>query len=87
MLRDRALADLRRSYDLWHKRERCGDECEQHGEHGMEPRRVCAQACRRCERACEELLAATKQSLRRLAGTLMRHRRGGAAGSPADHAR
>lgn len=25
----------------------CGDECEQHGQHGMEHCRVCAEACRR----------------------------------------
>jgi hypothetical protein len=36
---------------------RCGAECEKHaGEH--EHCRVNAESCRRCERACEELLAA-----------------------------
>lgn len=35
-----------------------GDECEQHAEHGMEHRRVCAEQCRRCEQACGELLQA-----------------------------
>ncbi len=36
----------------------CGDECEQHGEHGMKHCAICAEACRRCEQACQELLAA-----------------------------
>lgn len=36
----------------------CGDECERHGEQGMDHCRVCAEACRRCERACEGLLEA-----------------------------
>jgi len=36
---------------------RCGDECEQHGQHGMEHCRVCAEACRRCEQACHQLLS------------------------------
>ena len=36
----------------------CGDECERHGEHGMEHCRVCAEQCRRCEQACQELLSA-----------------------------
>ena len=36
----------------------CGDECEMHGEHGMDHCAVCAEACRRCEQACQELLAA-----------------------------
>lgn len=36
----------------------CGDECEEHGQHGMKHCAVCAEACRRCEQACEELLAA-----------------------------
>ena len=36
----------------------CADECEIHAAHGMEHCRVCAEECRRCERACEELLAA-----------------------------
>lgn len=35
----------------------CGDECERHA--GMhEHCRVCADSCRRCERACRDLLAA-----------------------------
>ena len=34
----------------------CGDECTEHGQHGMEHRRVCAEACRRCEQACNSLL-------------------------------
>jgi hypothetical protein len=34
----------------------CGDECEQHAH--MPHCRVCAEACRRCERACQELLDA-----------------------------
>ena len=36
----------------------CADECEIHAAHGMEHCRVCAEECRRCERACQELLAA-----------------------------
>ena len=34
----------------------CGDECEQHAEHGMQHCVVCAEQCRRCERVCQELL-------------------------------
>ena len=34
----------------------CGDECEKHA--GMhEHCRICAESCRRCERACEEAIA------------------------------
>lgn len=34
----------------------CGDECEQHGDmHGH--CKVCAEACRRCEKACADLLS------------------------------
>jgi hypothetical protein len=36
----------------------CGDECELHGNHGMEHCKVCAEECRRCEQACQELLDA-----------------------------
>jgi hypothetical protein len=36
----------------------CGDECERHGDHGMEHCKVCADECRRCEQACQELLDA-----------------------------
>ena len=36
----------------------CGDECERHSH--MPHCRVCAQACRRCERACQDLLDALK---------------------------
>jgi hypothetical protein len=35
-----------------------GDECERHGEHGMEHCTVCAEACRTCEEACGRLLDA-----------------------------
>ena len=35
----------------------CGDECEQHAEHGMEHCQVCAEACRRYESACNNLLS------------------------------
>ncbi len=35
----------------------CGDECEQHAQHGMEHCRVCTEACRRCEQACNTLLS------------------------------
>ena len=35
----------------------CGDECERHAPHYAHCR-VCTEACRRCERACEDLLAA-----------------------------
>jgi hypothetical protein len=35
----------------------CGDECERHA--GMHAHcRICAEDCRRCQRACESLLAA-----------------------------
>jgi hypothetical protein len=34
----------------------CGDECEQHSEHGMQHCKVCAEQCRRCEHACQQLL-------------------------------
>ena len=37
----------------------CGDECERHAQHHGHCR-VCAEACRRCEQACHEFLAATK---------------------------
>jgi hypothetical protein len=36
----------------------CGDECERHAD--MLHCRVCGEACRRCERACRELLDALK---------------------------
>lgn len=36
----------------------CAAECDIHAAHGMEHCRVCADECRRCEHACEELLAA-----------------------------
>ena len=35
----------------------CAEECERHAPH-HEHCRLCAEECRRCERACEELLAA-----------------------------
>jgi len=35
----------------------CADECERHAHH-HEHCRLCAEECRRCERACQELLAA-----------------------------
>ncbi len=35
----------------------CGEECERHAEH-HEHCRFCAGACRRCEQACNDLLAA-----------------------------
>ncbi len=35
----------------------CGDECEQHAEH-HEHCRVCMEACRRCEYACDQVLQA-----------------------------
>jgi hypothetical protein len=37
----------------------CDDECERHAPR-YEHRRVCPEACRRCERACRDLLAALK---------------------------
>jgi len=36
----------------------CGDECEEHGRHGMEHCALCAEQCRRCEQACRQLLEA-----------------------------
>jgi hypothetical protein len=37
----------------------CADECERHAEH-HEHCRICAETCRRCERACAELLDAIR---------------------------
>jgi hypothetical protein len=37
----------------------CGDECERHAPHYAHCR-VCAEACRRCEHACRDLLDALK---------------------------
>jgi len=37
---------------------KCAAECEIHAAHGMEHCRVCAAECRRCEQACQELVAA-----------------------------
>jgi uncharacterized membrane protein len=34
----------------------CGNECQQHADM-HEHRRICAEACRRCEVACNDLLA------------------------------
>jgi hypothetical protein len=36
----------------------CGDECERHAH--MPHCQVCAEACRRCDHVCQELLAALK---------------------------
>lgn len=36
----------------------CADECQRHGESGMQHCAVCADACRRCEQACRDLIAA-----------------------------
>ena len=36
----------------------CGDECEEHGRHGMEHCAICAEQCRNCEATCRELLDA-----------------------------
>ena len=38
----------------------CGDECEEHA-HTHPHCEVCARACRRCEQACRDLLAATRE--------------------------
>jgi hypothetical protein len=35
----------------------CAEECERHAQH-HEHCRLCAEECRRCERACQDLLAA-----------------------------
>jgi hypothetical protein len=35
----------------------CGEECERHAHH-HEHCRICAETCRRCEQACNDLLAA-----------------------------
>ncbi|QGG94168.1 four-helix bundle copper-binding protein [Actinomarinicola tropica] len=35
----------------------CGDECQSHSEH-MRHCAICAESCRRCESACQELLGA-----------------------------
>ena len=34
----------------------CGDECEPHGHH-MAHCKICAESCRRCEKACRALLS------------------------------
>ena len=36
----------------------CGEEYENHAQHGMQHCRVCAEVCRRCESACNNLLSA-----------------------------
>jgi hypothetical protein len=36
----------------------CGDEWEIHAAHGMEYCRISAEACRRCEQACQRMLSA-----------------------------
>ncbi|HVF01980.1 MAG TPA: four-helix bundle copper-binding protein [Rubrobacteraceae bacterium] len=36
----------------------CGDECDQHAQHGMEHCRICAKACRRYESVCNNVLSA-----------------------------
>jgi hypothetical protein len=42
----------------------CGDECERHAD--THPHcQLCAQACRRCEQVCRDLLAATGRGSRR----------------------
>jgi hypothetical protein len=38
---------------------KCAAECDIHAAHGMEHCRVCAAECRRCEQACQVLLAAS----------------------------
>jgi hypothetical protein len=35
----------------------CGDECQEHAKHGMAHCQTCLEACRRCEQACNVLLA------------------------------
>ncbi|QIN80994.1 four-helix bundle copper-binding protein (plasmid) [Rubrobacter marinus] len=35
----------------------CGDECENHAQHGMQHCQACADACRRCESACKGVLS------------------------------
>ena len=40
----------------------CGDECERHAPHYAHCR-VCAEACRRCEQVCRELLATLNPSM------------------------
>jgi hypothetical protein len=37
----------------------CAEECECHARH-HEHCRLCAEECRRCERACDDLLAALR---------------------------
>lgn len=33
----------------------CGDECDQHAQHGLQHCQVCREACQRCEQACNTL--------------------------------
>jgi hypothetical protein len=40
----------------------CGEECKQHAPHHAHCQ-ICAEACRRCEQACRELLAALNPSV------------------------
>jgi hypothetical protein len=35
----------------------CGDECQEHAQHGMAHCRTCMEACRRCEQACYTVLS------------------------------
>jgi hypothetical protein len=35
----------------------CGDECQHHAKHGFAHCQTCLEACRRCERACNAVLA------------------------------
>jgi hypothetical protein len=41
----------------------CGDECEEHARHGMVHCQTCLEACRRCEQACNVLLASLPEAL------------------------
>jgi hypothetical protein len=34
----------------------CGDECQEHAQHGIAHCQTCLEACRRCEQACNTLL-------------------------------
>jgi hypothetical protein len=35
----------------------CGDECQEHAQHGIAHCRTCLEACRRCEQACKTVLS------------------------------
>jgi hypothetical protein len=45
----------------------CGDECQEHAQHGFAHCQTCLEACRRCEQACTTLLILLSSSPSRAA--------------------